>query len=75
MSQVAIDVIVKACHRICQQTVTHDQRNIAQALQEKGMIVSEQTKMAFTSMPDPFEGIDTAYLILISCAGTTLIMW
>lgn len=67
VSQVAIDDIVRTCRKICQQTATLVLRNVSDALQEEGIAASEQINVALISVPDPFEGIDSAYLLEKFC--------
>ena len=63
VSQVAVKEVVSRCRQICQQSVTAVQRNISEALQDEGITVSQKIKVTLTSIPDPFEGIGTAYLL------------
>ena len=63
VSQVAVNKIVSSCRQICQQSVTAVQRNLSEALRDEGITVLQKMKVALTSIPDPFEGIDSAYLL------------
>ena len=61
--QVAIDDIVRTCRKICQQTTTLALQKVSDTLQKKGITASEEITVSLTSVPDPFKGIDSAYLL------------
>ena len=61
--QIAIDDIVRTCRKICQQTMTLALQKVSDTLQKKGITASEEITVSLTSVPDPFKGIDSAYLL------------
>ena len=85
VSQVAINKIVRTCRKLCQQSVMSYQQKISDALLDENTTVLEQTKILLTSLPefDPFQGIDSAYLLqkfcednfnfVVSCACASIV--
>lgn len=61
--QAAIDDIVRTCRKIYQQTTTLALQKVSDTLQKKGITASEEITVSLTSVPDPFKGIDSAYLL------------
>lgn len=64
LSQVALGDVIAGCRSICQQTVSQVQESVLSALENAGINYSNHPGLneALCSKPDPFEGIDSAYL-------------
>lgn len=64
LSQLALGDVIKGCRSICQQTLSIVQERVLSALEDAGIDSSNLTGLdeALSSMPDPFEGIDSAHL-------------
>ena len=76
LSQVALGDVIEECRRICQQAVLQVQESVLSALEDAGINYSNHLGLdeALCSMPDPFEGLDSAYL-RENFTRSTLITW
>ena len=64
LSQVAVEDVIKGCRRVCQQSLSLAKESVLSALSDAGVRSVDVPGLdaSFSTVPDPFEGIDTAYL-------------
>ena len=59
LSQVALSDVITGCRRICQETLSHVREGVLSALKSGN---TAALKESLSTVPDPFEGIDSVYL-------------